>query len=595
MSRKLMFSLVAAALVAAAVTVAVAWPGEQTAPPVPPRLTTVAEIAGRGATLPVTAYEAEHARTDGTVLGPDRRHGTLAGEASGRMAVTLQPGQSLTITLTAPANAVNVRFSIPDSADGTGQDAALAVQAAGAQPPPLALTSRYSWFYGGFPFTNLPEQGGARHLYDSARTLLGADLPAGATVTLRADAVPTTLDLIEFEQVAGPLPRPAGSLSVADFGADPTGAAPAGEAFTAALAAARTQRKALYVPAGRYAVARHLTLDGVTVQGAGMWHTELRGAGVGLYGTATPQPAQGVRVADLAIIGEVDERDDHAALAGVGGALGGGSVLERLWIQHVKVGMWLDGPFTGLTVTGCRILDVTADGINLHQGVSDVTIRDNLVRNTGDDGIALWSEAGPDGFEGTYGADHHVTIERNTVQLPMLANGIALYGGHDNTVRANVVADIQVEGGGIHVGNRFSAVLLRGTTVIEGNTTLRAGADHPFLTTPIGALWFYAKDAPLTGEVLVRDNDLLDSAYAAVQAFGSSVSGVRIDGLRVRGAGTHVLQVQAAGSLALTGLAVDGVGGQPLFHCADAVAFTVTGTPLAPGYCGPFATPVYRY
>lgn len=134
-------------------------------------------------------------------------------------------------------------------------------------------------------------------------------------------------------------------------------------------------------------------------------------------------------------------------------------------------------------------------------------------------------------------------------------------------------------------------MLLRGTTVIERNTTLRAGADHPFLTTPIGALWFYAKDAPLAGEVLVRDNDLLDSTHAAVQVFGSAVSGLRIDGLRVRGTGSHVLQVQAAGSLTLTGLTAEGVGAEPLFHCAEAVAFTVTGDPLIPAYCGPFRAP----
>ncbi|GIF95544.1 right-handed parallel beta-helix repeat-containing protein [Catellatospora citrea] len=588
MSRKVLIPLVVAVVVAAGAAVARGWPRADEPAPAPPRLATVGDITGRGASLPWRAYEAEHVSTDGTLIGPDRRHGTLAGEASGRMAVTLQPGQRLTVTLSAPANAVNVRFSIPDSADGRGQDAVLHLEAAGATLPPLALTSRYSWFYGGFPFTNNPAQGGERHLYDSARALLDTDLPAGATVTLRAGDLPTTLDLVEFEQVAAPLPQPAGSLSVADFGADPSGAQPAGEAFTKAITAARTQHRMLYVPAGRFAVGQHLLVDGVTVQGAGMWHTELRGTGVGVYGNPAPKPSSGVRVADLAIIGEVAERDDKAALAGIGGALGGGSVLERLWIQHVKVGMWLDGPFDGLRVTGCRIMDVTADGINLHQGVSNAVISDNLVRNTGDDGIALWSEAGPDGFDGEYGADRQVTVERNTVQLPMLANGIAMYGGHDNTVRANVVADIQVEGGGIHVGNRFSATLLRGVTRIEGNTTLRAGADHPFLATPIGALWFYAKDAPLTGEVLVTDNDLLDSRYAALQVLGSSVTNVTITDLRVHTTGTHVLQIQSAGSLTLSTLTTEAVGAQPLFHCPDAVTFTLTGTPLTPTYCGPF-------
>jgi hypothetical protein len=34
------------------------------------------------------------------------------------------------------------------------------------------------------------------------------------------------------------------------------------------------------------------------------------------------------------------------ALAGIGGALGGDSRIRDVFIQHVKVGLWLDGPLT---------------------------------------------------------------------------------------------------------------------------------------------------------------------------------------------------------------------------------------------------------
>ncbi|MEE3922185.1 hypothetical protein V2I01_39450 [Micromonospora sp. BRA006-A] len=41
-------------------------------------------VAGRGATVDYVEQEAEHGRTTGTVIGPDRSAYTLAGEASGR-------------------------------------------------------------------------------------------------------------------------------------------------------------------------------------------------------------------------------------------------------------------------------------------------------------------------------------------------------------------------------------------------------------------------------------------------------------------------------------------------------------------------------
>ena len=49
----------------------------------------------------------------------------------------------------------------------------------------------------------------------------------------------------------------------------------------------------------------------------------------------------------------------------------------------------------------------------------------NFVRNTGDDGLAMWSET-------TANAGN--TFDHNTVQTPTLANGIAIYGGTDTTV-----------------------------------------------------------------------------------------------------------------------------------------------------------------
>src|SRR4029077_21101353 len=84
-------------------------------------------VAGRGASLGIAEQQAEDADTNGTVLPFSTSAYTLAGEASGRQAVKLLPGQYVAFTLSEPANAVTVRYAIPDAPSGGGIDAPLAV------------------------------------------------------------------------------------------------------------------------------------------------------------------------------------------------------------------------------------------------------------------------------------------------------------------------------------------------------------------------------------------------------------------------------------------------------------------------------------
>jgi hypothetical protein len=82
-------------------------------------------VSGRGADPGFAEQEAENAVTDGTVIGPSTAAYTLAAEASGRSAVSLAPGQYVEFTLPAEANAINVRYSIPDAPAGGGITAPL--------------------------------------------------------------------------------------------------------------------------------------------------------------------------------------------------------------------------------------------------------------------------------------------------------------------------------------------------------------------------------------------------------------------------------------------------------------------------------------
>lgn len=539
-----------------------------------PSLRTIAGLPpandGRGARQPFDTYEAEDALTTGTVIGPDRTLGSMASEASGRRAVRLERASDLVeFVLAAPADALTLRFSIPDAPDGRGRDASIGLYANGEKIADVPLTSRFSWFYGAYPFTNTPADGRAQHFYDHVRLRLNRVVPAGTRLSFRrdrpADTAWTVIDLVDLERVPAAKSAPAGAVSVIGFGADPRGRRSSAAAFDRALAAGRRARRPVWVPPGTYRIDRHLTLDRVSLLGAGHWHSVLRGKGVGLYGKqARDGGSRDVVVRDLAIIGKVDERKDKAQLAGIGGALSR-SVVSDLWLQHQKVGLWLDGPMDRLTVSRVRIYDQTADGVNFHQGVTNSVVEDSFVRNVGDDGLAMWSHR-----DENYGN----VFRRNTVISPILANGIAIYGGRDIVVTDNLVADSVKQGGGLHLGSRFDATPFRGSITFSRNTVVRGGVLDPNWKFGVGAFWVYALDHPITGaQVSVEDLSLLDSSYEAIQLLGKRIEGVAFDGVRIRGAGTSAVQLQAPGSATFRNVVAIGLGGVGVQ--ADGLGFTV--------------------
>ncbi len=303
-----------------------------------------------------------------------------------------------------------------------------------------------------------------------------------------------TIDFADFEQVGAALPQPSGSVSVTSKGADSSGAADSTAAFNAAISAAGSGGT-VWIPPGTYNIPGHIAVNNVTVAGAGMWYSTVTGTAPGFYGNSAPSPSTNVHLQNFAIFGNVQERDDSAQVNGIGGALSN-STVSSVWIDHMKVGAWMDGPMDKLSFSGMRIRDTTADGINFHGGVTNSTVTNSDIRNTGDDGIATWADSG-------LGADANDTISNNTVQDQILANGIAIYGGHDNTVSGNLVQDTGLaQGGGIHVGQRFTSTPV-GTTTIKDNTLIRDGSLDPNWQFGVGALWFDGSQGAITGPVNV--------------------------------------------------------------------------------------------
>lgn len=590
-------------------------------------------VAGRGAQLGIVEQEAENATTNGTILPYDPSAYTLSGEASGRQAVKLAPGQYVAFTLTQRANAMTIRYAIPDAPTGGGIDAPLTVSvehngSASTHPQTITLTSKYSYLYNLYPFTNDPNAGVLHpdwwitecscvpdqtnppptvsipfrpmHFYDDQRVLLHNTYQAGDVVrlTMPADsnAAWTVIDLADFQQVADPTPQPAGSVSVTDYGADPSGSLDSADAFDRAIQAAQKSGKTVYIPAGTFQVNRHIIVDNVTIEGAGSWWSIVTGhqvtlatpapdgslhTGVGFYGKyAADGGSNNVHLSNFAIEGDVRERIDTDQVNGIGGALSN-STIDGLFIQHTKVGIWLDGPMNNVTIANTVIMDQIADGINFHQGVTNSKVVNSLIRNTGDDALAMWSQAvsGQPGIE-----DANNVFDHNTVQNPVLANGIAIYGGRDNTVSNNIVADPVREGSGLHAGARFGATPFAGYLRFTDNTTVRAGSFELNWKIGLGAIWLYALEGSLTADIEVTGDNFLQSTYNAILIVSDysvkdrySISNVHFQDIHVDGTGTSVLSARSAGNATFQNVVARNVGAVGINNCGS-FHFTSAGS-----------------
>jgi hypothetical protein len=528
-----------------------------------------AATGGVGATLPYVEVQAENSPTNGTIIGPSTDYNTLPAEASYRKAVTLQ-GNGKYVEFTSPAatNSMVFRYSIPDTGSGSVYTAPLSLYINGTKQTNVTLTNAYSWFYGGYPFTNTPGSN-PHHFYDEAHRLFPTTYPAGTKFRLQVDPEDTassyTIDFADFENVAGALAQPAGSVSVTSTGADPTGAADATAAFNSAISSAGAGGT-VWIPEGTFRIPGHLILNNITIKGAGMWRSTVVGAAPGFYGNYAPNASTGVHLADFAIFGDVQDRNDGAQVNGVGGALNN-STVSRLWIEHMKVGAWMDGPFTNLVFSGMRIRNVTADGVNFHNGITNSKVTNSDLRNLGDDGLATWSEQN---------ADVNNSFDHNTVQYPILANGIAIYGGHDNFVTDNRVIDSGLaQGGGIHVAQRFASTTLGRTDVLR-NTIIRSGSLDPNWQFGVGALWFDARDGAMTGLTNVDNILIQQSPFEAIQfVSGSNISNVKINNATIQNTGTWVIQEQVGGSATITNSTATGTQAPgPIYSCG--VGFTLT-------------------
>ncbi len=467
-------------------------------------------FVGRGANMPYDMYEAEDGQTGGgaQVVGPNRTVGDLAGEASGRRAVTLNAtGAYVQWTTKAATNTLVARFSIPD-----GTTSSINVYVNNQLNRTLPLTSKFAWLYG--DETNPQNSGtGPRHIYDEANIMLTGSFPAGSTIKLQKDAANSgaiAIDFINTEQVSA-LPNPDPARYVVPTGFDH-------QSVQNALDTARqdSTKIGVYLPAGDYQTANKFQVYGkaLRVVGAGPWYTRFHTPSTqsetdaGFRADAT---ANGSTFANFAFFGNYTIRIDGPGkvfdLANVADI-----TIDNIWAEHTVCLYW--GANTDrMKITNSRIRNMFADGVNMTNGSTDNLVDNNDARATGDDSFALFSaiDAG--------GSDEINNVYSNlSSTLTWRAAGLAVYGGYANTFKNIYIADTLVYSGitisSLDFGYPMNGFGASPPTVFDNISIVRAGG-HFWGNQVFPAIWVFSASKVFQG-IRVSNVDIVDPTYSGI-------------------------------------------------------------------------------
>ena len=480
---------------------------------------------GYGAKMPYTTHEAENATVEnGATVQQSTDMESTAVEATNQTYVELpKKDAAVTFNVTEPANALNVRYTIPDGASGQ-----LDVQVNGSSVGNLDLSSHSAWQYlkGDHEYDQAIDGSSARFRFDETRLLLkDIQLKSGDKISLvkkKDDNVPYGIDFIELEQAPAPVAQGENSISIVDKGASANDDSDDTAALLAAVEEAKASGKSVYIPEGRFNFDKQVNIeaDNLKISGAGVWHTQLHFTSDKRYGGGIVfgHNSNGIELSNLYMDSNLTSRyNEDAQYKAISGTLGKDSKIHDIWVQHFEVGMWIGDydqtgnmKYTdGLVVENARIRNNLADGINFAQGTKNSTVKNSNIRGNGDDGLAIWSSIS----DGTNAAvEENNRFLNNTIESGWRAAGIGIFGGKGHEISGNLIKDV-FAGAGIRINTVFAGHnfdLNDSGIKIHDNTVLRSGTTNDLYNLHRGAIDFQQVRGTIKN-VDVYDNKLLNT------------------------------------------------------------------------------------
>lgn len=504
---------------------------------------------------PWLRYEAEPdlcASFQGETLAPPSPYSQapLQADASRQTAITLAAqGDFVEWTADAEANALSLRFSLPDSPDGKGTKSTVAFYAGDEKLADIDLDSYWAWQYTQIAYSqdkypdNIPDDSKfARMRFDEVYKLLDRAVAQGEKFRIVRESgdVPVTIDFIELEMAPEP-------VSFNDIEGEKV-------LFDGSVGLQQlinnNPGKTIFIAPGTYNLPRRIIIssDNTKIVGAGIWYSYL-------YFNAAPDKrntfsqrgfesnANGLLFEGFSVNTANNQRyfennPNNQVGKGFQGSLGSNSTIRNVRVDHFECGAWI-ADYNGvasrnLTVEHCRFRNNYADGINLCTGTQGARVAHCSFRNNGDDDMAIWS---------TSNGSHNNIYEYNSADCNWRASSLAIYGGRDNKARYIHIADAMEEG--LHINGEFRMTGFEGTTEVSEVTIERAG-DKGGTPGQHGGFWGSASPAlhvrggyfaPVKN-VEISHVDIFDSRYRAIGISSNSskaVNNVKFNYIHVDG------------------------------------------------------------
>lgn len=367
-------------------------------------------------------------------------------------------------------------------------------------------------------------------------------------------------DVLSRHAIAAPrIVQP--TVRVDDFGARGDGIADDGPAIQRALAALRAGGTLIFSPGKTY---RKSDLIVVDRPGVRLW-----GYGAVLYSVVTDQQMLVPGAAHVAVHLDAPRTAVYGLtlVSNMRGRVRGHPHLAGIWLSSSDQEL-IDNRFeyanifvrkaTGFTVARNVIYRSTTDGIHVTSSSDNGRVLGNVVRETGDDMIAVVS----------YGLGEpdvgDVLIEDNDVSGQYWGRGISVVGGHDVQIRNNRVSNTPF-GAGILIHSETSYqtsnvrnVLVEANQIWEVQTTVPVyNPAGKWKKTGHGAIDVFGQGGQQVSQVTISNNVIQDAARDAifvrgnscdVDVVGNSTSGIGGDAVRIEPSAGSVCRIDCRGN-----------------------------------------------
>lgn len=531
----------------------------------------------RGASeMPYTRYEAEDGNRGGGAIFHETTtfdETKIAAEASNQKYVGLPSnGSFVEWTVNEPGDGITLRFNMPDSPTGEGENGALDIYVNGNMVKTIDITSywAYQYFPGSEPENDPSDR--PRMRFDETHFMLNTSLASGDVLKIQknnGDAFEYGVDFVEIESVPAPIAKPAGYVSVTDFGAIPDDGQDDLPAFQAALTAAGNAGTGLYIPPGTFTLNDKWIVEenGIGIIGAGIWHTNLFFSNKSIFSGGIMARASEIEIAHFYMNTANNRRfyspGNYMIYKGLMGTYGNNSSLHNLWVTHFECGAWIGGydpPYpiditSNLTFANNRIRNNYADGINFCQGTNNSTVTQCNFRSNGDDAMACWPNSDFSAPMGVNNIYKFSTIEHN-----YRAGGAAIFGGDGHEVHHCLFKD-GMGSSAIRLTTDFPGYHFENATQIRfyENTIIACGTSNDLWNAERGAIEINATNYPIKN-IFFENIDIINSHRHAIQIGSNQSVDAYFDNISINGTGldgeteaTYTQPLEGAAIMTFTG------------------------------------------